>query len=108
VIEWKQPETQKIELETGFRITFALSLVPFACFLLTIPSKEVFLQSVQRGIETLLKIYEVSSTADKGGSRGVIEDKTPFLGKEGGVFCFFEWGADVMSKTRPKPNVCTS
>jgi len=63
-----------------------LSLHPFACFPLTIPSKEVFLQSVQQGIETLLKIYEVSSTADKGGSRGVIEDKTPFFGKEGGVF----------------------
>jgi len=55
---------------------------------LRIPSEKVFLQSVQRGIETLLKIYDVSSTADKGGSRGVIEDKTPFLGKESGFFCF--------------------
>jgi len=38
-------------------------------------------QSVQRSIEILLKIYDVSPTADKGGSRGVIEIKTPFLEK---------------------------
>jgi len=55
-------------------------------FPLTIPSKEVFLQSVQQSIETLLKIYDVSSTADKGESRGVIEYNAPFLGKRAGVF----------------------
>jgi len=51
-------------------------------------SQGVLSQSVRQGIETLLKIYDVSSTAHKGESRGVIEDKTPVLGKESGVFCF--------------------
>jgi len=55
---------------------------------LTILTQGVFFKLVQQGIETLLKIYDVSPIAHKEGSRGVIEDKTPFLGKESGVFCF--------------------
>ena len=55
---------------------------------LTILTQGVFFKSVQQGIETLLKIYDVSPIAHNGGSRGVIEDKTPFLGKESGFFCF--------------------
>lgn len=58
-------------------------------FSLTIPSKEVYLQSVQRSIEILLKIYDVLSIAHKGGNRGVIENRTPFLGKRKWGFCLY-------------------
>jgi len=55
---------------------------------LTFSPQCVFSQSVQQGIKILFKTYDVSSTADKGGSRGVIEDTTPFLEKRKRGFLF--------------------
>jgi len=50
-------------------------------FPLIFSSQGVLSQSVQQSIQNLLKTYDVSSTADRGGSRGVIENTTPFLEK---------------------------
>jgi len=47
----------------------------------------VYFCSDSKDVETLLKTYDVSSTTDKGESRGVIEYTTPLLGKKrAGVF----------------------
>lgn len=44
--------------------------------------KGVFFKLVQRGIATIIKNVNVSSSAAKGESRGVIEDKARFLERE--------------------------
>ena len=57
-------------------------------------SQGVLSQSVQGGFTTLKK-HNISSIAHKGGSRGVIEDTTPFLEKRDRGFLFWElvsWG----------------
>jgi hypothetical protein len=63
---------------------------------LTIPSKGVFFQLVQRGIATIVKKMNVSSSAAKGESRGVIEDKPRFLKRERD-FLFWGLGRDNLT-----------
>jgi len=68
---------------------------------LTFSPQGVFSQSAQRSIENLQKIYDVSSTANKGRSSGVIRDKPRFLRKECGVFYFEVGKLDSWQKARP-------